>query len=312
LGSLLQISVLGTDVNIPKGSIKRYSQHNRTAVNADATEGLGEIQILHPPGTFAVTPASRIAIQAIGKYQHLITGNGIDWGSGTGCLAITAARIDKVKRVIGLEISPLDVEVARQNAILNGVEDKAAFFLSDSFKPFAATGRKSLETLLGQTNFILANPPSSEGDDGFEYRQLVLNGARQYLVPGGVVFLSISYQYGQQRVERLSQQMPGFSYGGLLASTDWVSFDLQRPDLLHCLELYAEEERRGGLKYVFVNPEVPNVYLDAQAALAYFRRIGLSPLTKWQTHLFRYGGEFGAWANAKHALTSFQTCPDIF
>ncbi len=63
-----------------------YSQNSRTALNADATGGLGDIQILHPPHTFALTPASRIAIQAIGRYQHLIAGNGIDWGSGTGCL----------------------------------------------------------------------------------------------------------------------------------------------------------------------------------------------------------------------------------
>jgi len=110
-------------------------------------------------------------------------------------------------------------------------------------------------------------------------------------VRGGVVLLSISYQYGRQRVEGLSHQIAGFSYGGLLASTDWVPFDLERPDLLHCLELYAEEERRGGSKYVFLHPEVPNLCMDAQAAVAHFRRTGLSPLTKWQTHLFSYQGE---------------------
>jgi len=262
-----------------------------TVLNAEATGGLGEIHILHPPGTFALTPASRISIQAIGRHQHLLAGNGIDWGSGTGCLAITAAKIATVKRVLGLEISSANVEMARQNAILNGVKDKVEFLLSDSYTPFAEADHKSLETFVGRTSFILANPPSSEGDDGFGYRRLVICGARKYLVKGGLIFLSISYQYGQQRVERLSQQIPGFIYGGILSSTDWVSFDLQRPDLFHCLELYAEEERRNGLKYVFLNPEVPNTYMDAQAALVCFRRIGLSPLTKWQTHLFRYVGE---------------------
>jgi hypothetical protein len=77
----------------------QHTNHNRTIFVAEATAGLGEIQILHPPGTFALTPASRIAVQAIGKYQHLISGYGIDWGSGTGCLAITAAKIDYVKHV---------------------------------------------------------------------------------------------------------------------------------------------------------------------------------------------------------------------
>ncbi len=263
----------------------------QTILDAVATADIGEVHILHPPGTFALTPASLIAIQAVSRHQHLLTGNGIDWGSGTGCLAITAAKIEKVKRVVGLEISAPNVETARQNAILNGVEDKATFFLSDSYTPFAKADQKSVEALRDKINFILANPPSSEGDDGFAYRRLVLKGARPFLTAGGVVFLNISHQYGPQRVADLHQQIPGFSYGGVLAGTDWVPFDLQRPDLLHCLTLYAEEEQRGGLKYAFAHPEKPTVSMDAQTALAHFHRTQSSPLSKWQTHLFRYMGE---------------------
>ncbi len=262
----------------------------QTILDAEATAGVGKIHILHPPGTFALTPASLIAVQAVGRHQHILAGNGIDWGSGTGCLAVTAAKIKTVKQVIGLEISAPNVETARQNAVLNGVEDKAAFFLSDSYTPFAETERKSMEALRGRINFVLANPPSSEGDDGFQYRWLVLQGARPFLAAGGVVFLNISYQYGPQRVANLHQQIPGFSYGGVLAGTDWVPFDLQRPDLLHCLMLYAAEERRGGLKYAFAHPEMSKLSMDAQAALAYFQRTQSSPLSKWQTHLFRYMG----------------------
>ena len=210
---------------------------------ADDTAGLGEIRILDAPGAFALTPASRIAIEAIGRHRHLLAGHGIDWGCGSGCLAIAAARIPQVGRVIGLDITTPNVEAARQNATLNGVAAKASFFPSDSYTPFAQADRHNLQALLGKTNFILANPPSSEEDDGFGYRRLVLRGAREYLVDGGVVFLNISYQYGQQRVEHLLQDVPGLRYGGVLASTDWVPFDLQRPDLRHCLELYAEEER---------------------------------------------------------------------
>jgi hypothetical protein len=40
-----------------------------------------------------------------------------------------------------------------------------------------------------------------------------------------------------------------------------------------------------------VDPETADVSMDAQAALETFRRAGLSPLTKWQTHLFRFVGE---------------------
>jgi hypothetical protein len=264
---------------------------NQTQLDQKETRGLGEIIILHPPGSFAITPASRIAIQTIGNHQSLLVGNGIDWGSGTGCLAIIAARISTVNWVIGLEISQLNNEIARQNAILNGVEEKTEFFLSDSYTPILKADQERFELCVGKMNFILANPPSSEGDDGFEFRRLVLRGAQRFLVKGGVIFLNISSQYSMKRVKCLTQEIQGISYGGMLESSDRVPFDLNRPDLLHCLEQYANEEERGGEKYVFIAPDDPNDTINARSALEIYRRNGTSPLTQWQTHLFKYKGK---------------------
>ncbi|MBI3462389.1 MAG: methyltransferase, partial [Planctomycetes bacterium] len=200
---------------------------------------------------------------------------------------IAAAKIPGVQSVVGLEIAESNVAVARENAVQNGVADKATFFLSDSYSPRNPADRAMLDGLAGKVNFILANPPSSEGDDGFGYRRIVLREARSFLVPDGVVFLSVSLQYGLTRVERLCQDAPGFAYGGILSSTDWVPFDLRRPDLLHCLHLYAAEERQGGLEYTFRNPdEQTEERMCAQAALVHFEKTGRSPLSKWQTHLF--------------------------
>jgi SAM-dependent methyltransferase len=282
-----------------------------TRVSAEMTRGLCELSIRHPPGTFALTPASLISLQAIGQHQELLEGHGLDWGSGSGCLAIAAAKIPAVQSVTGLEIAEANVLVARDNAIRNSVGDKVAFLVSDSYSPIwrpsepasdsalpantcGFTGspkeeRVILDRLAGKVGFILANPPSSEGDDGFGFRRIVLRGATRFLVPGGVVFLSVSFQYGISRVERLCQEAPGFMYEGVLSSTDWVPFDLRRPDLLHCLHLYAQEERRGGLSYSFRHPdESHQESISAQAALAHYQTTGKSPLTKWQTHLFAF------------------------
>lgn len=259
-----------------------------TTLKEDETFGLGEVRILHPPGTFALTPASLISIHAIVKNQHLLSGIGIDWGSGTGCLSIVASRIATVNKVFGLEISDANVNVAWENARLNRVGDKVTFMRSNSYLPFSDSERKALEDLKSRVNFILANPPSSEGDDGFAYRRIILRGGKEYLRDGGIVFLSISYQYGLSRIERLTTEVPGFVHGGILATTDWFPFDLDRPDLLHCLELYAQEEMRGGLEYTFSNPGHAGECVNAQTALELFHKIGRSPLSKWQTHLFKY------------------------
>jgi hypothetical protein len=259
----------------------------RTVLDDQETAGLGKIQILHPPGTFVLTPASLISIRAIGKNQGLLAGNGIDWGSGTGCLAIAAAKVGSVKRVVGLEIEPANVRIARENAALNGVAAKTEFLSSDSYNPPVPADQAKLDSLRGKADFVLANPPVSDDADGFEFRRMVLRGAKDYLRSHGRVFLSISYQYGMRRIIQLLADAPGFAYGGILATTDWVPFDLRRPDLLDCLRLYAESEQKGGLEYTFQAPGyVGEKIMNARVALAHFRATGDSPLSRWQTHLF--------------------------
>ena len=262
--------------------------HKKTTLRSSETNGLGEVAILHPEGTFALTPASLISIRAIVENQHLLDGPGIDWGAGSGCLAILAARIPAVEAIIGLEKSEPNLNVARANAQANSVRDKVCFMAADSYVPFAEDHLATLDAFRGHAGFVLANPPASENDDGFGFRRIVLRGASDFLRLWGVVFLSISYQYGTERIKRLTFDAPGFSYGGVLASTEWVPFDLSRPDLLHCLELYATEEQNGGLEYSFADSNSPRDVLNAQVALKHFRQTGKSPLSKWQTHLFTW------------------------
>ncbi len=262
---------------------------HRTLLTLDQNGPLGTIEILHPAGTFAPTPATLIAVEAIAEKRALLSGTGLDWGSGVGCLAIAAARIETVGSITGLEISSENLVAAHRNAARNGVAHKTAFLLSESFSPLREDDRKFLDALRGQTDFILANVPSSEGDDGFGYRRIVLRGATDFLRPDGVVFLNVSYQYGTDRVRLLTEACPSFVWDGILASTDWVPFDLSRPDLLQCLQAYAQEEQRGGLAYTFPCPEgAQEKRLSAREALVRFQKTGQNPWTKWQVHLFRF------------------------
>ncbi len=263
----------------------------RTLLDAEETHGLGRIEVLHPPGTFSVTAASLISLRSICGHQDLLSGVGIDWGPGTGCLALAAARIGRVERVVGLEILEANVEVARENVSRNGLESKIDILLSDSYAPIDEADSAKLDGLEGKVDFILSNPPASEGDDGFGYRSEVLRGGRKFLVKNGVVLLNVSSQYGMRRVHGLCQEIPGFVHERVLESTDWEPFDLDRPDLIGCLRLYAQAESKGGLEYVFQDPGVQGEKVtNARAALAHFRRTGQSPLSKWQVHLFRFRG----------------------
>ena len=255
-------------------------------VLADAdTRGLGTLRIRHPPGTFALTPASRITVAAVGAERDRLAGDGIDWGSGVGCVAIAAARIHGVDAVLGLEIRPENVAAARANAAANGVADAVRFFRSDSFVPAEPEGRRALAALEAQADFVVANPPASTGDDGFGWRRDVARGAVAYLRPGGVLLVQVSSQYGLERVRSLEEEGPGLRYDGVAATTDRVPFDTGLPHLLRNLETFAAAEAAGWPGYAFGWPDEGGT-ISATEALKRHRETGLSPLSRWQVQRF--------------------------
>jgi hypothetical protein len=107
---------------------------------------------------------------------------------------------------------------------------------------------------------------------------------------GAIVLLNISYQYGPERVRELSGPASGYRHLGLAAGTDWVPFELTRPELLDCLHIYDHEEENGGNRYAFMENGGNRSVLDAREALRLYTSTGASPLSKWQTHIFQYLG----------------------
>ena len=253
-------------------------------VTLTETGGLGPIEVEIPHERQTITPASRMAVTAIGANATLLRGAGLDWGSGTGLLAVGAALVPTVTQVVGLEVDAADVEVARANAERNGVEAKTTFVHADSYTPLDPHQRGVLEPLLGRTEFLIANPPASRSGDGLDWRRSALQGGLPYLVPEAPVLVQISYQYAIDRIRGLADDVPGYRYDGVVGSSDWVPFDQSRPDLSTQVVEYAAVERAGGIPYTFSDGR--GGHLTATEALARYRRTGESPLSKWQLHLF--------------------------
>ena len=264
---------------------------DHTEIPVPAALGLEPLRIHHPEGAFVPTPASRIALEAIAAHGGRFRGRGLDWGSGSGLLAIAAARLPGVEEVLGLELDPRGVAAARENARANGVANKVRFVESDSYHPVHAEDRRALAEFQGSTDFVIANPPSSSPvDDGFGMRRIVVRGAVRYLRPGGLLLLSVSAQYGEARVAGLLRESPGFRHGGVAASTNLVPFDMERPDLRQDVQTYAREERHGGLTYAFRDPRSPETRMTAVEAWKRFQTTKESPLSRWQSHLLVWEG----------------------
>lgn len=80
----------------------------------------------------------------------------LDFGTGSGCIAIALAAKCPAARITALEVSPEAVALARQNATRNGVETRIEFCCGDGFAALPADASFDL---------IISNPPYVPSDE---------------------------------------------------------------------------------------------------------------------------------------------------
>lgn len=135
-----------------------------------------------------------------------------DIGTGSGCLAITAAAELPLLHVTATDISRAALDVARGNAQRHGVGDRVTFvecaYVNSASGPF---------------DFIMSNPPYvteaeyenlapevreyeprtalTAGEDGLRDIRQVIDIASTQLAPGGTAFLEIGHQHADAVAE---------------------------------------------------------------------------------------------------------------
>ncbi|MBF0251490.1 MAG: 50S ribosomal protein L11 methyltransferase [Alphaproteobacteria bacterium] len=122
-------------------------------------------------GSHATTSGCLRAIEDLARRETFTAP--LDVGTGSGILAIAMAKLWKIP-VLGTDIDPIAVRVARENAVLNGVAGLTEFRAGAGFRPVSSRARHDLIAAN-----ILARP-------------LVALAPRlaRHLSPGGVAVLS--------------------------------------------------------------------------------------------------------------------------
>ncbi|ADO73459.1 peptide chain release factor N(5)-glutamine methyltransferase [Stigmatella aurantiaca] len=132
----------------------------------------------------------------------------LDVCAGSGCIAISLAAERPQTSVLATDLSPGACALARENAETLGVSSRVTFLQGDLFAPVPADARFAL---------VVSNPPyiaSGEipglsvevrrephlaldgGRDGLDLIRRVIQGARRYLAPGGLLAMEIGETQG--------------------------------------------------------------------------------------------------------------------
>jgi ribosomal protein L3 glutamine methyltransferase len=141
----------------------------------------------------------------------------LDLCTGSGCLAILAARHFPNAQVDAVDISKDALEVAARNVADHGLDDRIALHRGDLFKPLVAT----------RYDLIISNPPYVDaegmadlprecraepklafdgGADGLDIVRRILNEAPRHLTAQGGLLCEIGR--GRERLEAAYPQLP--------------------------------------------------------------------------------------------------------
>ena len=126
----------------------------------------------------------------------------LDFGTGSGCIAIALAVQCPAARVSALDISPAALALARQNAAKHAVDSRIEFLAGDGFAALPANTRFDL--IISNPPYIPAaeiatldpevrdhdpRPALDGGTDGLDFYRRLAREAAAFLRPGGHTML---------------------------------------------------------------------------------------------------------------------------
>lgn len=141
----------------------------------------------------------------------------VDVGTGSGCLAVTAARQLPSARFMAIDIQSAALEVARRNAREHQVEERIEFIESDLFDRVATD--RTFDYIISNPPYIATNEKPTlprdvvdhephtalfAGEDGLDVLRRLIAQAVERLRPGGYLLSEIDPRQSQPLVALLA------------------------------------------------------------------------------------------------------------
>ena len=158
-------------------------------------------------GVLIPRPDTEILVERVIEEVKKKNGNALvaEVGAGTGCISISIAKYtNAVCRCT--DINPNAVKLARRNAELNDVSDRAIFYDGDIFKGLPENekydiivsnppyiNKADMETLMPDVKDYEPSNALFGGDDGMDFYRKIASDGFELLNDGGSIFFEIGY-----------------------------------------------------------------------------------------------------------------------
>ncbi|MFQ5656542.1 MAG: peptide chain release factor N(5)-glutamine methyltransferase [Candidatus Methylomirabilales bacterium] len=184
------------------------------------------------PAVFVPRPETEVLVetvlQRLGELQSPIIA---DIGCGSGAIAVAVAKTVPSARVYATEISKRALDVAQENAMVNGVGGQITFLQGDLLEPLLT------RDLVGRCDLVVSNPPYiatgdladlppevqyepvealDGGPDGLACHRGIIGGAPALLRPEGFVVLEMAPEQGAS-LTRILRDQGSFTEVGIMA-----------------------------------------------------------------------------------------------
>ena len=161
-----------------------------------------------------------VAIEKLKKKEQSLPPLIIDLGTGSGNIAIAVAKLYPHCRIIGLDISPAALRVARRNALKHKVDKRIDFVLSNGFSSLKVRPHTKNSGMEIKADMVISNPPYIKsadlaqpqsfgawsrslpreigfepkvaldgGEDGLKYYRRIIRQSPAYLKEGGYLIM---------------------------------------------------------------------------------------------------------------------------
>jgi release factor glutamine methyltransferase len=163
-----------------------------------------DVLIPRPETEFLIERVMKLALESKQDSPQIV-----DVGTGSGCIAVTLAKLLPGARLIATDVSSAALKVARQNAERHGLHDHIEFLEGDLMAPLA---KRRLEDCV---DILASNPPYVNEDgrqllqrevrewephealfggaDGLDFYRRLIVESPSYLKPGGFAVLEIGF-----------------------------------------------------------------------------------------------------------------------